>query len=827
MPFETRKNISRMAISCDSKLLLVTDVDGYGLLVNFVQRTVIHRFNMTERVKSMVFSPCDQYVAISHGKHIQVWQTPTTRKEFSPFVLHRTYTGHNDNVVCINWSPDSRYFVTGSKDNTSRIYSLNPEEDFTVVTLTGHKERMVGCFMQMEETATIYTVCRNGVLIIWKWIWEGDVSEDAPLSITCGQWVRHSKHFLQKDQAKIHSVAMHPNRTDLMVVGFSNGVFSIFEMPTATHVQSLSVSQHELKTAAINCTGEWIALASSTLGQLLVWEWQSETYVLKQQGHFFDLNVCAYSPDGQLVATGGDDGKVKLWSTTSGFCFVTFTEHTAPITALHFIGEGNAVLSSSLDGTVRAFDLVRYKNFRTMQTPTPTQLTCMAVDGQGEIVCAGGMDPPEIYVWALQTGKLLDILAGHEGPLASLTFAGLTPTLASTSWDKTLRLWEPYKSTAPSETLEHGSDVLCVAFRPDGEQICTGTLSGQLVFWDVESGKQQFIIEGRKDISGGRLAKDRAAAVNSEHSKHFSSVCYTADGSCVIAGGRSKFVCIYEVSQQILLKKYQLSHNRSLDGVLDELNSKSMTEAGAVDTFNLSDDDLSDDDGAARAKALPGATRGDLGKRSSKAEIQCKCIKFSPNGQEWAAATTEGLIIFSLNRNLLFDPFQLEEHVTPDKVRELSLNGLYGRSLVLSLHLGENKLITEVYRAVPTDLIQLVARSVPVIYVHRMLDLIASELESSQYIERHLTWALAILTGHNDRLRTQAPLFMASFRSLQKALSKHNKDLSNLCNKNMYSLELLSKHSQRDELGLKRRDGFIFNVVEPPAIVSKKPKTMN
>ena len=36
---------------------------------------------------------------------------------------------------------------------------------------------------------------------------------------------------------------------------------------------------------------------------------------MKQQGHFYDLNVLDYSPDGALIATGGDDGKVKIWST--------------------------------------------------------------------------------------------------------------------------------------------------------------------------------------------------------------------------------------------------------------------------------------------------------------------------------------------------------------------------------------------------------------------------------------------------------------------------------------------------------------------------------
>lgn len=48
------------------------------------------------------------------------------------------------------------------------------------------------------------------------------------------------------------------------------------------------------------------------LGQLLVWEWQSESYVFKQQGHFNNLASVAYSPDGQYLVTGGDDGKASF-----------------------------------------------------------------------------------------------------------------------------------------------------------------------------------------------------------------------------------------------------------------------------------------------------------------------------------------------------------------------------------------------------------------------------------------------------------------------------------------------------------------------------------
>ena len=61
-------------------------------------------------------------------------------------------------------------------------------------------------------------------------------------------------------------------------------------------------------------SGDWIAFGCSELGQLLVWEWQSETYVLKQQGHFNNMASVSFSPDATVMATGGQDGKVSVKS---------------------------------------------------------------------------------------------------------------------------------------------------------------------------------------------------------------------------------------------------------------------------------------------------------------------------------------------------------------------------------------------------------------------------------------------------------------------------------------------------------------------------------
>lgn len=67
--------------------------------------------------------------------------------------------------------------------------------------------------------------------------------------------------------------------------------------------------------------------------------------------------------------------------------------------------------------------------------------------------------------------------------------------MASGSWDGTLKLWDVYKNSC-IETFEHGCDVLALAFRPDGKQLCSATINGNITFWDPESGNQIKIIEG-------------------------------------------------------------------------------------------------------------------------------------------------------------------------------------------------------------------------------------------------------------------------------------------------------------------------------------------
>jgi len=101
------------------------------------------------------------------------------------------------------------------------------------------------------------------------------------------------------------------------------------------------------------------------------------------------------------------------------------------VSAVQFAPQGQVLFSASLDGTVRAFDLIRYRNFRTFTSPSPVQFSCLAVDPSGEVITAGSTDSFEVFLWSIQTGKLLDVLTGHEGPVSSLAFSPIVNVLAS------------------------------------------------------------------------------------------------------------------------------------------------------------------------------------------------------------------------------------------------------------------------------------------------------------------------------------------------------------------------------------------------------------
>ena len=391
----------------------MVDVDGYGLIINFRQRVILSHFNFRAQVTAIQFSHDNKFFAVACDTRIRIFETPSLKKTFAPLALFKKYNKmHTGTIISLSWSQDSRFIVSAAEDMTIKLFSLHKLEGFIPITFSGNKHPIVKAFFS-QGNDRIYSLARDGTILLWKWVEERSKEFKEQLRFSYQKTVKRPKIseenseeseeeeteniFLSEFERKImkgryvlekkHKIKLEGSAKVLLVessekilaVGCSNGTFSLYNIDNLEPVHAFQISENRISSLVINHSGEWIAMASDKQGQLFVWEWKSESYILKQQGHAVDVEHLAYSPDGTYLATAGDDAKIKVWNTDNSFCFITFSEHKAAITGLQFISnKGNAIVSCSRDGTVRAFDLVRYRNFRTFTTPRPVQFTSLA-----------------------------------------------------------------------------------------------------------------------------------------------------------------------------------------------------------------------------------------------------------------------------------------------------------------------------------------------------------------------------------------------------------------------------------------------------------------
>lgn len=806
LPFAHRKNISRIGLTPKGNLLLSVDEDGHAILTNVQRRISIYHFSFKAQATALAFSPSGRHFAVGLGRRTEVWQVPSTpdanedgELDFAPFVRHHSHVGHHDDVRHIEWSTDSRFFLTASKDLTARIWSLNPEDGFQPTVLSGHKQAIVGVWFS-EDQETIYTTSKDGAVFVWKYVKpknrqnEDEMDEDDDSDM---RWRIVERHYFMQGSAHVRCAAFHAE-SNLLVAGFSDGTFGLYEMPDFNNIHKLSISQNDIDFVTINKSGEWLAFGASKLGQLLVWEWQSESYILKQQGHFDSMNSLVYSPDGTRIITTADDGKIKVWDIESGFCIVTFTEHTSGVTACEFAKKGNVLFTSSLDGSIRAWDLIRYRNFRTFTAPTRLSFSCMSVDPSGEIVAAGSLDSFDVHIWSVQTGQLLDQLSGHEGPVSALAFAPDGSSLVSGSWDRTARIWSIFSRSQTSEPLQMQADILDIAVRPDSLQLSVSTLDGQLTFWNMSDGEQVAGLDGRRDVSGGRKFSDRRTAANITGTKAFNTIQYSTDGSCLLAGGNSKYICLYSVNTMVMLKKFTVSINLSLSGTQEFLNSKMLTEAGP--SGELDEQGEESDRENRKDSTLPGSKRGgDPSARKKLPEIRVTSVGFSPTGTAFCAASTEGLLIYSLDQQVQFDPFDLNMEITPaSTLTVLESEKDYLKALVMAFRLNEVSLIKRVFQAVPPSEIPLITGNLPTVYVSRLLRFVAAQTEQSPHIEFCLLWVKGLLDKNGAYLSHSRGKLDVELRMVARAVAKMRDEIRRLADENVYMVDYLLGQSERD-----------------------------
>ena len=198
----------------------------------------------------------------------------------------------------------------------------------------------------------------------------------------------------------------------------------------------------------------------------------------------------AFSPDGCLLATAGDDTMVRLWYPVTGQPVrEPLSGHTSPVLAVRFSPDGHLLAAVSQDGSVRLWDPA---TGRPVPEPLPghADVTALAFSPNGCLLATGSYHGP-LRLWDPATGRPVgEPLTGHTDYVYAVVFSPDGHLLTSASQDRSVRLWDPATGRPVRDPLTgHTDDVYAVAFSPDGRLLASAGADNTVRLWDSATGR--------------------------------------------------------------------------------------------------------------------------------------------------------------------------------------------------------------------------------------------------------------------------------------------------------------------------------------------------
>ncbi|KAG2034647.1 quinon protein alcohol dehydrogenase-like superfamily, partial [Suillus americanus] len=198
----------------------------------------------------------------------------------------------------------------------------------------------------------------------------------------------------------------------------------------------------------------------------------------------------ALSPNEQTIASGGDDGKVRLLDVDTTTVITNWTGHTRIVYASCWSADGERVVSGNWDGTARICDV--NSGTTTMRGHTDWVNGAVFLP-DGEHIITGSLDN-SLRLWNIQSGAQIGEEWRDENGAVLVWSMALSPngkTVASGGGrdDCSVRLWDVETRKVISKWRGHTDVVCALGWNADSERVASGSWDGTARVWDVNRGK--------------------------------------------------------------------------------------------------------------------------------------------------------------------------------------------------------------------------------------------------------------------------------------------------------------------------------------------------
>ncbi|MGO9464961.1 MAG: protein kinase domain-containing protein [Isosphaeraceae bacterium] len=307
----------------------------------------------------------------------------------------------------------------------------------------------------------------------------------------------------------------------------------------------------------------------------------------------------AYSPDGKRLASASFNGQaVSLWDVASGCLLRTIKVKTRAIWDLAFGPDGVHLASACTDGGLQILDVTRDQEFRRF--PEARAAVGVAFGPDGSFIATAGTDQT-VTIRELPTGQVVRKLAGHASIVESVAIRPDGRRVASAGNDRTVRVWDVASGKEIYVLAGHTDDIYHVVFSPDGKTLASASKDRTIKLWDADAGREIRSLGGHID------------AVN--------AVAFSPDGKTLASAGFDGFVMLWDVGSGRRLRSV-MSHPTGVRSVAISRDGRWLAAGGYVDpTIRVWD-----------------LATGREGARLSGHAAQVTGLAFSPDGPRLASS---------------------------------------------------------------------------------------------------------------------------------------------------------------------------------------------
>ena len=285
-------------------------------------------------------------------------------------------------------------------------------------------------------------------------------------------------------------------------------------------------------------------LASGSNDQTVrLWDVNTGQCLKTLRSHAGCVQSIAFSPDGQILASGSNDSSVRLWDVKTGQCLKVLTGHTNHLLSVVFTPDGQTLISSGEDQTVRLWRVDTGECLQIIETQINWVLSvALSPDGQ---TLATGSDGKTVKFWDITTGECIRTLPDYSSYVWALAYAPWVgdadcpnrQILATGSEDTTVKIWDALTGECIQTLQGHSDRVWLVLFSPDGSTLLSASENQTVKLWDVRTGQCLRTLEG--------------------YSNSVLSIALSSDGQLLASSGRDQLLRLWDVATGDCIKTMQ------------------------------------------------------------------------------------------------------------------------------------------------------------------------------------------------------------------------------------------------------------------------------